>query len=432
MVDVVVIGAGAAGIAAAEELHGQGIQVVVLEARDRIGGRAFTSYGLAPHPIELGAEFIHGENVATWDWVRRFGAETVDDANRPIYTAFADGRLWNASDFAARPNAEAVWRSGIRARQESNAGAPDQSVAEALEGWKDYWPSPPSPDDLLLLRNAFSELHAADIEDVGIAGMAESTYEGDGVDTHFRLAAGYSSLLQQVASGIEIRLRTPVTSIAWHSGGVRVQTGADDIEARAAIVTLPLGVLQAGDIAFDPPLPADKQAAIAGLGAGNIGKIAIRFAERLWEEDFTFLLTTHPTQLWWRPGEGRTDEAPVLTAFFGGRDADRFGAMAADEAVAEAVQHLEEIYGRPLAHLVADAHVLVWGNEPYTRMGYSHVPPGGVGRRAALAAPVEGTLFFAGEATNIVRPATVHGAIESGIRAAREAATALTGATKKD
>ncbi len=421
MADVIVIGAGAAGLAAARELHERGVAVTVLEARDRVGGRAMTSFDVAPHPVELGAEFVHGENVATWSWIERFGLGTIDDANQPVFVTYAEERLWSAGDSARRSNATAIWRPEARARREAQEGGPDRSVADALKAWTDYWPAKPSDDDLRLLRNAFAELHAADIEDVGIAGMLEATYEGDGEHTHYRLADGYSALLERAAEGVDIRFGAVVERIAWSSKGVTVHTRDSHFQAGQAIVTLPLGVLQAGDVEFDPPLPAEKQAAIEALGAGNIGKIVLRFRERFWNEDFSFLLTTLPTQLWWRPGEGRPDGAPVLTAFFGGRDANCFGEMPDGEAINHALRDLEAMYGRELAPLVEDARVVIWGNDPYTKMGYSHVPTGGAGSRDALALPVQATLFFAGEATNRVRPATVHGAIESGVRAAREA-----------
>lgn len=330
MADVIVIGAGAAGLAAARELHDRGVEATVLEARDRVGGRAMTSYDLAPHPVELGAEFVHGENVATWSWIERFSLETVDDANQPVYFTYAEERLWNATDAARRPNTAAVGSIEARARREAERRGPDYSIADALGTWIDFWPQDPSDDDVRLLRNAFAELHAADLEDVGIAGILEATYAGDGDRTHCRLADGYSVSLGRAAQDLDVRFGAVVHSIAWQEDGVVVHAGDSHFESKHAIITLPLGVIQSGEVMFDPPLPAEKLAAIESLGAGNIGKIALRFREQFWEEDFSFLLTTLPTQLWWRPGEGHRGESPILTAFFGGRDADRFGKMPHD------------------------------------------------------------------------------------------------------
>jgi monoamine oxidase len=129
--------------------------------------------------------------------------------------------------------------------------------------------------------------------------------------------------------------------------------------------------------------------------------------------------TTLDAQSWRRPGWGRADEPLVWRALLAGAAAERMAARG-DAAIAETVRQLEAIFERPLAHALVDARYVRWGDDPFARTGYSYVPPGGAGLRAALAAPLGGLLFFAGEATNVERPATVHGALESGYRAAAE------------
>ena len=137
-------------------------------------------------------------------------------------------------------------------------------------------------------------------------------------------------------------------------------------------------------------------------------------------DDLTFLFTERESQLWWRPGRGRDDEAPVITAFLGGSSVAHFRALG-DDAPLAALRDLEAMFGRKLESRLQNSRFVDWAADPYTAMGYSSVPPGGAGLRGALAAPVGDVLFFAGEATNVERPATVHGALESGYRAAREA-----------
>jgi monoamine oxidase len=227
--------------------------------------------------------------------------------------------------------------------------------------------------------------------------------------------------MRGIAGDLDVRLSTPVRRIEWSPEGVRAETDAGGFEARHAIVTLPLALLQQGDVAFEPPLPAEKQRAVHGLGAGANGKIILRFAERMWPDDLTFLLSGGDTQLWWRPGRCRGDEAPVITAFFGGSAVERFRSLGEDAPLA-ALRQLEQILDCKLESRLQEARFVDWPAEPFSKMSYSYIPPGGAGLRAALADPVDGVLHFAGEHTNPVRPATVHGAFESGVRAARAVA----------
>ena len=207
--------------------------------------------------------------------------------------------------------------------------------------------------------------------------------------------------------------------IEWSRDGVRAITDGGSYEAKRAIITLPLAVLQQGDVAFDPPLPAEKQRAIAGLGAGANGKIILRFDERVWPEDLTLLLSGGDTQLWWRPGRCRDDEAPIITAYFGGSAVARFRALGDDAPIA-ALRELEEMLGPKLESRLEEARFVDWPADPYAKMSYSYIPPGGAGLRATLREPVDDVLYFAGEAANPVRPACVHGALESGVSAASE------------
>jgi monoamine oxidase len=260
--------------------------------------------------------------------------------------------------------------------------------------------------------------HAADGDQLGALGFTELAHDG-GERIMYRIVEGYSALMSALSEGLDLRLRTPVERVEWSPDGVRISADGETFEAADAIVTLPLALLQAGDVAFDPPLPIEKQQAIAGLGAGAIAKVILRFDEPFWPDDFTYLFTTHESALWWRPGRCRDDEAPILTAFVGGRNVAKFRALGADAPLL-ALRHLEEVFG--ISHLesrLQESRVVDWPADRWAKMGYSYVPPGGVGRRDALAASIGGVLHFAGEATHPSRPSTVHGALETGVRAAR-------------
>jgi monoamine oxidase len=227
--------------------------------------------------------------------------------------------------------------------------------------------------------------------------------------------------MARMAADIDVRVSTPVERIEWSASGVIAVCGDERFEAPRAIVTLPLAILKADDVAFSPELPDDKRAAIDGLGSGPAAKIVLRFGRPVWPEGMTFLITTTDSQNWWRSGAGRANEDGVLTALVCGHAVERLRKF--PDPAAEGMRLLEQALERSLAGDLIESRFVDWGLDPWSKMGYSFVPPGGVGLRDGLADPVEDVLFFAGEATSRVRPQTVHGAIDSGLRAASEITT---------
>jgi monoamine oxidase len=413
-VDTLIVGAGAAGLAAARELHDAGERILVLEARDRVGGRAWTSYDLAPHPVELGAEFVHGENVTTWAYMKRYGLHANDQMTVINVRGWNNDRLLETAEFLP----STAMRLALSTHVAAHDAPVGSSLIEAARTWAAANGLTPSNDDWAVWTSYARQYYAADPERIGAREFGEPTFDGDGQRLMFRIVEGYSTLMTRLAEGIDIRRSSPVRRIEWAGDGVRAITDAGAHRARRAIVTLPLAVLQQGDVTFAPVLPEEKRRAIAGLGAGANGKIILRFSECLWPDDLTLLLSGDDTQLWWRPGRCRDDEAPVITAFFGGSAVERFRALGADAPLA-AVQALERMLGRKMSAQLEEARFVDWPADPYARMSYSYIPPGGAGLRAKLAEPLDDVLYFAGEATNPVRPATVHGALESGLHAAR-------------
>ena len=414
MRDALVIGAGAAGLAAARELHDAGCSVAVLEARDRVGGRAWTSYDLAPHAVELGAEYVHGENVLTWKYLERYGLHTNDQLTVVNLHGWLDGKLVEGAEFAG----STAMRIAFNTLPAAHAASPGQSLLDAARAWAAANDLRPTEQDWRVWTSFARQYWAGDPERLGAKEFTEPTFDGDGARLMYRVVEGYSTLMGRMAADLDVRLSTPVRRIEWSRDGVRVDTDAGGFEARRGVVALPLAVLQQGDVAFGPALPAETQRAIRGIGAGANGKIILRFAERVWPDDLTFLLSGEDTQLWWRPGRCRDDEAPVITAYFGGSAVERFRALGEDAPLA-ALRQLERILGRRLEPQLREARFVDWPADPFAKMSYSYLPPGASGLRAALTDPVDGVLHFAGEHTNPVRPATVHGAFESGVRAAR-------------
>jgi len=418
-----IIGAGAAGIAAARATSAAGHDAVVFEARDRVGGRTLTDHTLAAHPVELGAEFIHGELVATWDWVREFDAPTNGDAHSYKAWNHFRGELVPASRVAEVLGSELSPGLAELTRAWNEADRPDAPMTEVLATWPDHFGRVLADEDLALAANVAAQGTSADLEQLGAHRIREANHGDSGTLRHWRLPEGYSALVARAAAGLDIRFATPVTRARWSQDGASLATPAGEERVDAVIVTVPLGVLQREVVEFDPPLPAAKRDAIVRLNAGHISKVILKFDRVYWPPELTFLWTPLDTQLWWRPGQGQPNEEPLLTAFFGGADAARLEDATREEAIAEAARQLGDMLGQSLDGHVLDGRYLAWGAEQYTRMGYSSVPPGGLGLRTALAQSV-GALHFAGEATNPAHPATVHGAIESGRRAASELGSA--------
>lgn len=405
---VAVIGAGMAGLAAARRLKMAGYDVVVIEARERVGGRILSSYDLAPYPIELGAEFIHGDNVPTWDLLKAFDLDNTLDALK-IYANlgfYENGRLLRFPNWAQLTAVELL--NEIEDELEWDE-ATDLSLAEWLET-----EIPP------VLNNIMASETGADVDALGVQGLLEATYARDG-DGDFRLVAGYTRLIEAMAADLDIRLNHVVQRVEYGTNRATVITAQASFEADAVVVTLPLGVLQAGDVVFEPPLPPAKQRAIHGLGAGMVNKLILKFDAPFWDNQLEAIATDLASQVWWRPGWGRSQEVPILTALIGGRSGANFSQMDEVAAIMAGLDDLSQMFAiEYLPARLVEGHFINWGTDPYSKMGYSYVPVGAAGMRQVLAEAVNKVLFFAGEATTATHPATVHGALLSGWRAAQE------------
>jgi len=429
----IVIGAGAAGLAAARTLSLADHSVLIVEARDRIGGRAYTiADSRSPVPIELGAEFIHGRPQVTFDLLREAGVAAIDGSDA-LYE-FRDGELCAAADpFAA------VGELMRRLDPE----APDESVDAFLERFAG---DPALQQALTWTRMAVEGFDAADPAIASIRAIAEEWSAGTSIQTsHFRPLGGYTSLLTHLArslppSLVRLSLCTTVSEVEWEPGSVVVRgcspAGAFEASAGCAVVTVPVGVLQRkstarGGIRFSPPLPLEKRLAIEQLAMGPVFKVVLRFASAFWEEirggayrDAAFFHapeTSFPT--FWTTLPLRSS---MLVAWAGGTRAARLVGAGHGEIVGLALEALGTIFGAGVdvrAQLEA-AYFHDWQRDPSALGAYSYAKVGGADARAVLAAPVASTLFFAGEATASNADAgTVAAALETGVRAAREIAS---------
>jgi len=440
-VDVLVLGAGAAGLAAARDLSQAGLRVTIVEARPRVGGRVLTVHDpRSPVPLELGAEFVHGEAPETLAVARAAGLAVVELPD--VHEVVTGGRFKPMGDFwkiVERMNKDLAKR--VRARGK------DFPVSEYLESAR----VPGSHKEML--RSFVEGFYAAIPERISARSLAEEA-EGGNEESEiegkqFRIVNGNDALLKWLRDGLDpercnVRLSTVAQSIQWKRGGAStVCQGGDRAElpalnARAALVTLPLAVLKAGTLRFHPPLPA-KQRALAHLETGQIFKIVLRFREAFWEES-EFLkerrrrsnregagksvnfLHAPGTELptWWTAAPVH---APILTGWVGGVAAENLLSEDPVSRLERTLVALSNVLTVPRRELEMQLDAWTshdWRADPFARGAYSYIGVNGMAAPRALGRPVDGTLFFAGEATNGEQIGTVAGAIASGRRAARE------------
>lgn len=433
--DALVIGAGFAGLAAARYLVGAGLDVAVLEARDRVGGRAFTDYRLVPGvPLEMGALMVHGRHAITHEWLRQHGLRAtrlpVHQRSRIVVGRRVGRYPWFALPFHPAIGTRATW-DGFRRVPGllSRYYGPDRSLQEFLDERR------VSPAVRSLVNVLHAHTYATDPDSIGVRGPAEEELSADEPFgfRNFRVVEGYSTLANRVADALGDRIHrsTPVRTIVLgpHDVTVIAQSGSEGTEreyrARHVILTVPLGVLKAGAILFDPPLPPEKLAAIARLGFGDAYSLQLVVrggGMRRQLGDFGLLWGDTATSFL-RPRVGLRENVEAVTAFTVGREARRRAGLADSDLVRATVDEWESIAPeRATLGTVEAAGVHRWPIDPWTRGGYSFFPPGsGPADRRTLAAPVGDRLFFAGEATDCSgQSATVAGAIRSGERAAEE------------
>lgn len=414
---VLIIGAGASGIAAASRLKSAGFDVTILEARNRIGGRVWTDYKLADHPIELGAEFIHGSEVLTWRLLKQHNLVAHKALKDKQFYAHLNDIVGKLDKLVPEDWEDDIWEC---AEDWIDKGQSDTSLRQMLDSEK--WLIPHNSEITQLVNNFYACDYGADLSTLGMHGLLEASYEGDSDEEgDFRIKKGYAALIKKMAKGLDIRLNTPVQAIDYRSNTVTISDKNNaSYTADKVIVTLPLGVLQAGDIEFLPHLPENKIKAIQGIGAGNVNKVILGFKESFWKKKMAAVYTHLDSQIWWRPGFEHDSKDSVLTALVGGDSGAKYSRMSEEEAINTALHDLQQIFGKQVKKAYRWGRFINWGADPYSKMGYSYNPVGVLGLRKILAENIEDKLYFAGEATHTIRPATVHGAIESGWRAADE------------
>jgi monoamine oxidase len=406
--DVVIIGAGAAGLAAAQDLMAAGLRICCLEARDRIGGRILTAHDSAtPLPIELGAEFVHGKPSEIFDLAHTSGLHIYETAGRPVSLV---------------PDEEDTEEDGWKLLEDLTDSATEEND-ETFQRFLDRSDYPPAQKQQAA---GFVEgFNAARREVIGTASLAKDQRAGDQIegDRTFRLREGYDTLIRALARGVEVRLNAVVEAVVWKLGSVTLRVAAaDPIHARRAVITVPLGVLQAGAIRFEPE-PAAALAAARALRFGDAFRVTFLFERAFWEDspataNAGFLFSDEPVfPVWWT---GLPLEPRAITGWCAGAKADALLGLTSDEVISSARNTLSSLLHSPsLPPHRAWFHD--WHADSFARGAYSYVPAHALPARRTLAQPVADTLYFAGEATDLLGyGGTVHGAIASGRRAAKQ------------
>jgi monoamine oxidase len=430
--EILVVGAGAAGLAAARTLAAAGKRVALIEARARTGGRIFTdrvetANALEPVSIELGAEFIHGLPHVTWDLLEQAHLRTYE----------LDGDHLSFARGAFQSNGE----------DPVNAGR----VIDDMMAW--LAAQPPGTDlsfsqyldhvgiDAVRRKRASAYVegfNAADSHVIGVAALAKQQIAEDEIhsDRLFHVEAGYDALTAFLESGFRaaggtLLLQHVVREIRWSRNAVAlsgVGAGGRGFELRAerAIVTLPLGVLHAGTVTFDPE-PREILLNAARMAMGPVVRVSLLFDSKFWQQDLSFLFASDETPAaWWTP---MPKAAPLITGWAGGPKAialaQRVAAAAHPRALLEEIlSALSRIYGLPMQDLhkrLVSWHAHDWQADPYALGAYSYAPAGALDASANMTQPAADTLYFAGEHTDTTGHwGTVHGALGSGLRAAAQ------------
>jgi len=408
-----VIGAGMAGVTAARALARAGVSVCVVEGRDRIGGRIHTVRDFCTQPVEGGAEFVHGVGAETWPDIRAAGLGVRPSPHtRDSMFNIGYGAHW-LPVVLLHPG---VWPTFTILRRLARFKPPDMSGREFIER-RGYRGRARTMAQMVLTAHL-----PGSIDEVGVLGLVEDGVLKLETGLNHRVVEGYDRLIAHIARDLDIQHGFTVQTIEWTADHVTIlSTDGRALSARAAVVTLPVGVLKSGAVRFVPPLPESKQGALQSIQMGPALKILLRFEERFWPPRLSTLACgVGPVTLYWNVFYRAPEQPPVLTAYCTGPRAVELSKFSEEEAAAVAMNDLRRHFPKATPRLAAYRRI-DWRIDPLACGGYTFLRPGGTGARARLAAADTGALFWAGDATATrTIAATVEGAFVSGIRAASE------------
>jgi len=417
--DVLVIGAGMAGLTAARTLAEAGLQVLVLEAQNRIGGRIWTEH-VANETIELGAEFVHGRPPELWALIEEAGLETYESTGSQA--CFEDGKLSGCGD-----EMEKVFEP---LEKLEDFQGPDLNFAEYLDRKK----TPPGERRPMI--GYVEGFNAADHREISAASLgfqqkAEDSIQGDRT---FHVRGGYDQLplylAQRIAEyGGKVLTGEIVTDIDWQPGKATIRTATNILTTRQAIVSIPLEALKSGKLAITPQ-PNSILHAASRLRMGQARRFTLIFRERFWQNldphpalkslSFLFAFSEIPP-VWWTP---HPEPSNTITGWIGGPRSSALTGLDENELARRACETLAKIFGidsEKIRKLLQKIYTHDWQQDVFTLGAYSYVSKGGLDASKEMTIPVANTLFFAGEHTDVTGHwGTVHAAVRSGLRVASQ------------
>ena len=417
---IVVVGAGMAGLAAARRLQAQGHDVRVLEARDRIGGRIWTSTRWPDAPLDLGASWIHGMrgNPLT-DLARTAQAQLLTTRYDSNITYGTSGKPLSQAEERRLDALHQQVTSALRRAQDADQDQSIRAVVDAMNlGTGDRAEAQRMVN--FILSSTIETEYAG-----GTQQLSAHWYDSDkpfgGDDAVF--AKGFGQITAHLAHGLRIETGQLVQEIHWGQN-LRVVTSSTEYLADQVLVTLPLGVLKAGSVRMVPALPPAKQSAIAKLGMGVLNKCYLRFGKAFWPDDvdwLEYIPRQHGEWTEWVSFQ-HAAQLPVLLGFNAADQGRAMERWTDAQTVDSAMQTLRTIFGAAVPEPM-DYQITRWASDPLALGSYSFNALGSnPQQRQHLAKPLDARLFFAGEATEPDHFGTAHGAYLSGMRAAAEMA----------
>lgn len=416
---VLVIGAGMAGLATARSLHDRGFDVQVLEARDRLGGRIWTSTKWPDMPLDLGASWIHGtDGNPLTELADMADAERLVTSYESSLTYGTDGKELSRDKENQLDRLRKRFYRALRTAQDSDK---DESIRHFVNAWLTKTNADDESRKLLsfILSSEIELEYSGSVERLS-THWYDSAKEFEGEDALF--AKGFAVLVDFLAKDLAIRKNQIVSRIDWRGDKVVVTSNQDEHVADKVVVTLPLGVLKAGKIEFTPRLPKPTADAIASLEMGVLNKCYLRFSKVFWPKDIDWLEyipINHGVWTEW-VSFARVAGQPILLGLNAGARARDIEAWSDKQIVDDAMHTLRIMFGKDIPEPI-DFQITRWHSDQFAYGSYSFNSVGSHPKmRSQLATPISRKLFFAGEATSENYFGTVHGAYMSGLRAAKE------------
>lgn len=414
---VVIIGAGAAGLYAADLLNSRGINVIILEAGDQIGGRARSVRGFDDFPVELGADIVYGNNSVWSAILDDLNLDLIDTQNNFTDKFIFENQVFTADELSNSAGFATAQEFANNINQYQGGSQPiSQAIVEG---------------DIALfskiIEGQVGNRYGSDITRLDYRGTAESiNLSVSGNEQSVVTGNPIQDILFSRFNGIldQVQFETVVQQVSYGGDQITLRTSQGDIIADKVIVTVPVSILKNGSINFTPSLPSSKTSAMSRIGMDPAIKVFLKFNRNFWGEDTHYIYGGDFVPTYVNAGAGRSDRNRVLLAEVYGAEAEALNGMTDTLIASEIVKELDLLFdgGATQNNALTEFIVMNWGSEEHIQGGYSYQMAGGTNEdRIALAESVDTKIYFAGEATNTSGDfGTIQGALESAEKATQE------------